>query len=298
MRRRTLVVISVVGLVALSCGNQPVETRSGPSSSSSSQPPSSPPKALSDDQVYEGTGMVFEEAKRPRLCLGPTHDTLPPCEGTDLRGWSWEGLDFDEVGDTRYGRYTIRGTYVDGVFTLTDEPEVPKPYEGDGDSITAPCDEPESGWEMPDPQRTTEDDRLAATRAAEDEPDFSGAWIDYIEEPTTEEEMQPWGPSIVLVLAFTGDAERHEVAAREHWGGALCVWVADRTEKELSDIQTDLSEGWIEDMGIETTWSSTDITVGVVEIGVILSTPEFEAELDRRYGEGVVVVFPALRPVE
>jgi hypothetical protein len=232
--------------------------------------------------------------------LGSIEESAPPqCGGPTIRGWSWAGLDFDESGGTRWGSFTLRGTYIDGVFTLTGEPEEPEPYVDDGDdAITAPCPEPANGWEIPDPERTGEEDRLAATRSAEAQPDYSGAWIDYINEPSDEEEMQPWGENIVLVLAFTGEAERHEAEAREHWGGALCVWIHDRTDAELGSIQKALGDPWIADMGIETTFSDRDVTMGTVMVGVIVSTPEFEAELVRRYGEGVVQVFPALRPVD
>lgn len=290
--RKIVAVILSLGLLAASCG-EPAGTRSTPEGS-----PSETVAPLSDDQLYEGTGLVYEDPKGTILCLGGVNDSLPPqCGGPKLRGWSWKGLDYDEAAGARWGTYTVRGTYVDGVFTLEGEPQVPEPYDGDGDSIVAPCDEPAGGWEMPEPERTTEEDRMNAIRAAEAEPDSSGVWIDYIEQPMGEEEMQPWGTNIILVLAFTGEAERHEVEAREHWGGALCIWIMDRTEKELATIQRELGEGWPEEMGIETTWSDRDITMGIVHIGVIVSTPAFEAEVDERYGDAVVVR-PALHPVD
>lgn len=284
-------------LVGVACGEGPTQGR-GAQSTSASPSASSYPK----DQVYEGTGMVLEEAngKGPVLCVGGIEESLPPqCGGPQLRGWSWAGLDFEEAGGTRWGSFTLRGTYIDGVFTMKGEPEEPEPYVDDGgDTITAPCPEPADGWEIPDPERTTEEDRLAATRAAEAQPDYAGAWIDYIVEPIGEEEMQPWGENIILTLAFTGEAERHEAEAREHWGGALCIWIHDRTTAELGAIQKALGDPWIADMGIETTFSDRDTTTGTVMVGVIVSSPEFEAELARRYGEGVVQVFPALKPVD
>jgi hypothetical protein len=117
-------------------------------------------------------------------------------------------------------------------------------------------------------------------------------------EPQTEEEMQAHGENIILVLSFTGDPERHEDEARVHWGGPLCIWVHDRTEAELGRIQTELGGGWPEEMGIETTWSDRDVTIGTVSIGVIVSTPAFEAEVVERYGMDTVRVVPALRPIQ
>ena len=286
-----------LSLLGVACGQGPPERSDGQSA-----PPAPSASSLPKDQLYEGSGTVLDEAKGngPVFCVGGIEESLPPqCGGPKIRGWDWSGLDFEEAGGTRWGSFTLRGTYIDGVFTMKGEPEEPEPYVDDGeDTITAPCPEPADGWEMPDPDRTSEEDRLAATSAAEAQPDYAGAWIDYITEPADEEEMQPWGENVVLVLAFTGDADRHEAEAREHWGGALCIWIHDRTNAELGAIQRGLGDPWIADMGIETTFSDRDITTGTVMVGVIVSTPEFEAELARRYGEGVVQVFPALRPVD
>lgn len=292
----------VLGLVlavvaSVSCGEEPRTSGAAPGRGERS------PEHVDDlpeDQIYEATGLVLDDGEKSILCVGGATDSAPPqCGGPELRGWSWKGLEFDESGGTRWGTFTVRGTYVDGVFTLKGEPVEPEPFEGDGTPIEAPCPEPEDGWSIPDPARTEERHRLAAIRQAEAQEDFAGAWIDYIVEPRDEQEMQPWGENIVLVLAFTGDLERHEVDAREHWGGALCVWVKDRTEKELGKIQRELSDGWPEEeFGIETTWSDRDITSGTVSLGLIVSTPGFEAEVERRYGAHTVVLRPALHPVD
>lgn len=288
---------AMAAMVLIACGEPPVEQTGGPRASEPSPLSSYPP-----DQLFEGTGIVKEEkGEEVVLCLGGAGDTAPPhCDGPKVRGWSWDGIEHDELAGHRWGTYTVTGTYVDGVFTPHGEPKIPEPYvDQDGDAITAPCPEPDGGWEIPDPDRTGEENIRAAIREAEAQPDSAGVWIDYIVEPTDEMEMAPYGENIILVLAFTGDAERHEAEAREHWGGALCIWLHERTNAELGRIQEDVSDsGWPEEMGIETTWSDRDITVGTVSIGVIVSTPAFEAEVAERYGEGVVRVFPALRPVE
>lgn len=296
---RILATSALIALVS-GCGGEPTPGPvSGPSVSPSVDPLT--PEPLPRDQLYEGTGVVLDAPDEdPIFCLSGIDETAPPkCDGPEINRWSWEGLRFDELGGTRWGTFTARGTYIDGIFTLKGQPQEPEPYEGDdGSDITAPCPEPVGGWAIPDPERTDEEDRIAAVRAAESQPDHSGTWIDYITEPTSEQEMQPWGENIVLVLAFTGDAERHEAEAREHWGGALCIWMNDRSARELARIQEEVSGRWTERLGVETTWSDRDVVSGTVQIGVIVSTPEFEAELDRRYGPGVVEVRPALRPVE
>lgn len=291
---RTPIALALISLMVLgACGQPPEDPVTRVSSGAEDQP-------LPVDQVYEGTGLVLDKDDEPMFCLGGANDSLPPqCGGPKIDGWSWKGVEFEEAAGVKWATLTLRGTYIDGVFTLTGEPKVPEPWEGgDGDPIETPCPEPPGGWPVPDPDLTSEDDLRNAIRAAEAQEDSSGAWIDYLQEPQTEEEMIPQGTNVVLTLSFTGDAERHEQEAREHWGGALCIWLQDRTQKELSAIQKDLDPEWIEEFGVERTWSDSDVTTGIVSLGVIVSNPEFEAELERRYGPGVVRVVPALRPVD
>jgi hypothetical protein len=45
------------------------------------------------------------------------------------------------------------------------------------------------------------------------------------------------------------------------------------------------------------TFSSVDVAANQVEFGVAVRTPELDAELAERYGEGTVRVIPALEPV-
>lgn len=96
------------------------------------------------------------EGKGPVFCLSGVEDSLPPgCGGPNIRGWSWAGLEFEEAGGTRWGEFTLRGTYVDGIFTVKGEPHEPEPYTGTtDDAITAPCPQPAEGWEIPDRERT------------------------------------------------------------------------------------------------------------------------------------------------
>lgn len=244
---------------------------------------------------------MLDEGEGPVFCVGGVQESLPPqCGGPKIRGWDWAGLEHERAGEVRWGEFTLRGTYEKGVFTLRGEPGPFIPYESSDDlnAIEVPCEEPDGGWPMPDPGLTSNENLQAAIRAAETETDSAGAWIDYLTEPTSEREMEAEGSNIVLVLSFTGDAERHESEARQHWGGALCIWIHERTQRELGEIQSALGDPWIKEMGIETTWSDRDVTTGIVSVGVIVTTPAFEAELARRHGEGVVRVVPALIPVE
>lgn len=287
-----------IGLLTGACGQKP-ENPNDEESGAGRPSPEATPEGWGPDQLFRGTGLVFDEGKGAKFCLGGATDSLPPqCRDTKVRGWSWDGLKHEEAAGVRWGYFTLIGTYVDDVFTLKEEPTEPEPFEGDSPPIEAPCDEPAGGWEMPDPDKTSEDDLRNAIRHAESQPDSAGAWIDYIREPQTEAEMVPQGENVVLVLAFTGDAERHESEARGYWGGPLCIWLHERTQAELGRIQREVSDGDWSEWGVETTWSDSDITTGIVSVGVIVSPPGFEEEIDRLYGEGVVRIVPALRPIE
>ena len=93
------------------------------------------------------------------------------------------------------------------------------PYEpatDDGYDFTVPCDEPDGGWAATDPSRASFEDRIAATRDAESEPDHTASWISYLTPPTDDTEDP--GP-YVLVLGFTGNLDRHRDEAAELWGG-------------------------------------------------------------------------------
>ena len=118
-------------------------------------------------------------------------------------------------------------------------------------------------------------------------------WIDYVEDPVDDEVPVPPG-GIILTAAFTGDLERHSTEIRELWGGPLCVVEHERTQRELSRIQSELSGEVGQELGLETTWSSTDVVTNTVQLGVVVADEATRAAVDERYGEGAVVLVPAL----
>jgi hypothetical protein len=123
----------------------------------------------------------------------------------------------------------VTGTYDGTTFTVVDAGS-PQPYPDRG-PVRTPCPEPDGGWvspgASPDLSMATDDDLLAAMHAAEEEPDFSGSWIDYVEEPVGEEILEPGG--IIANVGFTGDLDRYVAQIRETWGGPLCVVEFERT---------------------------------------------------------------------
>lgn len=258
----------------------------------------------SADQRYEVDATVLESPEHgPQLCLGGVAESYPPqCGGPDIEAWDWVAVDDEEsASGTTWGMFHLVGTYADDVFTLTEPARAPDPVT-DGPSndhdFTSPCPEPEGGWVVVDPATATDGAQQAAAEQAAAQDDYAGLWVDQSINPVFEDGLQPGEEErandptkLVLNVMFTGDLARHEEELRRLWGGALCVSAAERTEAELAAIQTEIGD--TEDM----LWSSTDTIGNRVEVGVAIDDG-LQQRFDDRYGEGTVVVVPALRPVD
>jgi len=253
------------------------------------------PSASPSRDLLVGSGTVLQEdGAKPELCLGSVHESFPPqCSGVPLNGWDWELVDGEQAWrGTTWGDATVTGRFDGGTFVVSSVGSY-EPAPDVGFDFTVPCEEPDGGWVATDPTRTSDDDRLAATRDAEAEPDHTASWISYLTPPT--ESTEDPGP-YVLVLGFTGDLDRHRAEAAKLWGGPLCVFEQHRTFRELRSIQRGL-EDVAADVGAEMTFSDVDISSNRVEMGVIVTSPELERVLADRFGEGAVRVVPALRRV-
>jgi hypothetical protein len=265
-------------------------TRGSGPTSISPRPPAS--------QRYEATGMVVQVGDRPaELCLGGMTLEFPPHCGTmPITNWSWDRVEGETSAAGRtWGQYHLVGTSDGTTFTVS-EAGPPRPEPSDPmDAIVIPCAEPSGGWIAPDPSRTTRADLEAAIAAAEAQPDSAGAWMKYLVQPATDGSFGP--NDVVLNAAFTGnlDAHRHELARL--WGGPTCVVRFDRTETELRGIQDELTRRGPDEFGYRLLFAATDIVRNRVEIGVVVADERLRAALDERFGPGVVVVVPALRPV-
>jgi hypothetical protein len=263
------------------------------------EPVASEEPPVSPAQLYEANTTILESREHgPELCLGGVADSLPPqCGGVPIANWGWDMVDGEEsASGTTWGTFHVVGTYDGSTFTVSDA----GPYEmppSDSPDFTAPCPEPAGGWVAPDPDRATDDDMRAAARAAEDEPDSAGVWIDYVGEPPTDEvPVAPGG--VILVAAFTGNLERHEAELHEVWGGPLCVTQHERTLRDLMRIQAELGSEIGVELGLQGTWSAVDVVQNEVEFGVVVADDEMRAAIDARYGAGAVRLMPALTPVD
>lgn len=257
------------------------------------------PTADNRDQMYEATGLVLEDPKGgPELCLGIVQESLPPqCEGIPLERWQWGDVEDEEnAAGTTWGTFYLVGGYDGNVFTVH-EAETPKQeqeQEPDTDPIDTPCPEPEGGWVATDPERATHEHVVDAQREVSRAPDFSGLWIDYYNEPPGGFDEEDPG-DIILNVAFTGDLEEHERELRELWGGPICVTQHEHTLQELEQIQSGFPA---EEFDLEDLGSNINVVEGTVEITVIAIDAETAAEIEDRYGEGVVTIDARLKPLE
>lgn len=291
--RRYPAVLVVAPLLLVACGDD-----------------GSPATTTSDDdsdQLYTTTATVLESPDHgPQLCLGGVAESYPPqCGGPDIDGWTWEEAEGHESeSGTTWGTFTVVGTYADGVFTLAEPPTPPDPDQPvgvQGPQFTTPCPEPDDGWQVRDEATATNEAMNDAIAYAEAQAEFAGAYVDQSINPAlgdddmTDEEVEGAAndpTKQILNVRFTGDIERHDEEIRKLWGGALCVSLAEVAEDELRSIQDELTTDYSDFLS-----AGVDVTTGRVNFQVIADDGGLQAELDERYGAGVVVVHSALKPV-
>jgi len=251
------------------------------------------PVGASGDErtIYRGSFTVLEVAANgPQLC-GAMVDAFPPdCSGPDVIGWSWDEVDGEEsVGGTTWGDYEVTGTWDGEQLTLTEPPGPPDWAEQPEPDFATPCPEPEGGWAVVDPATATRAALEAAVEQARRREDFAGVWVD------NSEALYDDPTKVVLNVRVTGDVGAAEVDLRETWGGALCVSSGNHTAAELRAIQDEIDDEMI---GTNQFLSSGQAeSEGVVHLQVYVEDG-LQAELDDRYGPGVVAVTARLQPVD
>jgi hypothetical protein len=256
---------------------------------------------------YTTTATVIDGPGLPQLCWFVFASYPPsPCGpgGIEVVGWDWTGLEGSETaGIVRWGEYVVVGTYDGERFTITESPEpdvAPEPTPGPPPAST-PCPPPPGGWGVVNAATTTYAAQDAAVAYAHAQPDYVAVWVDTSMNPAwamKESEITAdtlWmfndPTKLVLNVRFTGDLERHERALRAIWGGALCVSSGEPTAAELETIRAALYDE-LSPMG-----SSVDERAGQVVLQVIVDDG-IQAELDQRYGPGLVEVSALLVPTD
>lgn len=294
-----IVALALTLVLLAACGGEDeVVTSDGP------HPSQTPVSPAAGGQRYTATATVLESPGHgPQLCLGGVAESYPPqCGGPDVIGWDWDEVPSEESAHgTTWGSYQVVGTWDGESLTLTQPPSEPKPPEDvddDGDRFATPCPEPEGGWQVVDPAKATDEAMQQAIAYAEAQPSVGGVWIDQSINPAAQgdeidEERMNDPTRLVLNVTFTENLTTHEAAMRERWGGPLCVSQTSASMAELDEIRDQVQA----ELGDRITYSSIDVVDGQVGLGVTVDDG-LQQRLDERYGEGVVTVDAALRPVE
>ncbi len=285
------------GLVTVAgCGS--VGEPSGPTVAGVQTAPAMPTAVPAATGLVRSAGLVTilgQGDQAAELCLGGVAESYPPqCGGPQIVGWTWSEhpRTFEQANGVRWGTYAVTGRFDGTRFTLTEAisgalydpiaaPEEP--------GTKTPCPEPDGGWKVLDPERTTAETMDQTFAAASGLPGYADAWMDQsrnLADGTGDDEAMNDPEFTTINVRVTEDVAGAEKALREIWGGALCVTKADRTEAELLEIQTVLGDL----PGMLTSTPSN----GRVEAQVIHDDGSLQEWADATYGMGLVVISSAL----
>ncbi|MFI6710411.1 hypothetical protein ACIBF7_28510 [Nonomuraea sp. NPDC050478] len=239
----------------------------------------------------------------PQLCAEMATSLPPQCGGPDIVGWDWSKVRHESVRGTKWGWYRVVGTWDGSRLTLTEPPGAAVERASEEHSLDSPCPVPEGGWRPADPAKATREALQVTKQRLDNEEAVGGVWLDqsYLDSiPGYDGSKREWSEKyandpakLVLNVKFTGDLTGREAWVRESWGGALCVSQAQRSEETLRQIQEFIGD----DLGQRFTSTSVDIMKEQVVVGVWVADEELQQRLDDKYGEGVVHLQAALKPV-
>jgi hypothetical protein len=251
-----------------------------------------------------GCGTVLESPDHgPQLCLGAMMPSLPPQGGgPPITNWDWSAV----TGHTRshrttWGSYEVVGTYDGHAFTLTRPPTSPRRDDAAvdlGSEPCTPCPEPEGGWRVLDPSLTTDRHMHKTFRKARRLPGYAGAWLDQSINPAAhssdedDADLMNDPQKLIINVAVTSDPTAAKRKLRKTWGGALCVSLARYTEDELEATRDAVFDSLLHTGNLLSLSAGRDR----VELEVNHDDGALQADLDRRYGAGLVTVTSALRP--
>jgi hypothetical protein len=297
--RVQMIGLVAVGLMGAGCGDQTSPVDPGVAA----EPPLTEPAASDGEVTTRYPVMVLDDGDGAELCLGGVGESLPPqCSGPELIGWDWADHDgyYEDTGGVRWGEFAVTGTFDGTDVTVTDAvPAIVWTGPGPATDVdfSSPCPEPPGGWPS-EPMRMFSHDTVF--EAAQRLPEYAGGWVTQRDPRDPEELDQTLAddpeakilPPIVNIKV-TGDTAAAEAELREVWDGPLCVITAERTEKQLRTIQDEVTTS-----AGGTLFASVDVMTGTVQVGVTYDDGTLQAELNERYGEGVVKVDSALIPAE
>ena len=245
--------------------------------------------------VYQADTIVLESPEHgPQMCQVQLESYPPQCGGPDLVGWDWAQVDGEESArGTTWGTFRVTGTW-DGdatALTLTEPATTPPPRDGEGtpddSQFATPCPRPDGGWKPVDPATTNQAAMDAAAERGQRGPGTAAVWIDQGAE-------QGWAGlndprQLVFNVTTTGDPAALEADIRAVWGGALCVAEAEHSGPELREVAEAIS-------GPNVLNVNANERMQVVTVDTYVPDAALQAELDERYGEGLVELHPWLEP--
>lgn len=176
----------------------------------------------------------------PQLCQTVGDSDPPTCEGPDVLGWAWTGLDATSCRGTTYGGFVVTGTWDGASLTLT---ETPRRAGGadrqiDDSAQSQPGTQgaiPEDGWPAEpwagaaDPAMAQDQLLYETEQAARAVAGYGGLWLDR-------------QPDVAIVnVSATGDSTSMTDAVRAVYSGPLCVSRAALSETTLLQMQDDVS---------------------------------------------------------
>lgn len=242
-----------------------------------------------------GRGTVIDSSSHgPQLCFMVAQSLPPQGEGLPLVNWDWSTVTGSlSRGGTTWGDYLLNGTYDGSSLTMTRPPEsLPENPSIDGRGET-PCVPPAGGWVVRDITITTHPALEITRQAAHRLPDFVDVWVEPIPDAEGvirfEGDLELADPAtLIITVLVLHDVTGAEDALRHIWGGALCVSQVHHTQRDLSSIQTEISNT----NGMLTLYAAR----GHVRLHVIYDDGTLQDTFDNSYGPGAVVVTSALRP--
>jgi hypothetical protein len=218
------------------------------------------PVAGPSAQEYAGNITVLESPEHGSQLCTRVKDSYPPqCGGADINGWDWESVDTEESANgTTWGTFYVRGTWADGVFTVTRDATGPVPVpSGRKFDFTTPCEE----------LRTDDPDAVVPIESApvtiDQDPEYAGAWWD-----------SRYG---VYNVAFTGHIDEHEAAIRAEYDGRLCVVQFEYSDSELLLAREQLMSVSSRPPGVVIGGTGIDTVGNRVSVDVLVGDPATEA---------------------
>ena len=235
------------------------------------------PRPVPDGRVTtNGLVTVLDDGDGPELCLGPVAESYPPqCGGPAVDGFDFGGVGVERASGVTWGSYALIGTYDGTTFTVTDS----TPAALYDPMAEQPVDGPEAACSTPGGSgagKTSPEDLDATLAAASALPGYATSWLS----------------GDTVNVAVTEDAAGAEATLRRTWDGGLCVTTVERTDADLTAINTELQAALGDQL-----LTSGSTAPDTLDARVVFDDGSIQDWADATWGEGLVRVTSALVPV-